>query len=124
MNHALRNLLDNAVRHGTNGKPWVGISAALASGEPPAIEITIADHGPGLPVNEQRHIFDPFFRGQRALDEQIHGTGLGLNLVKSIVEAHGGSIRVNSAPGKGAVFIMRLPAAAAGLTHELAHSAG
>jgi len=124
MNQALRNLLDNAVRHGNNGKPWIGISAALASGETPAIEIAIADRGPGLPLNEQKHVFDPFFRGRRALDEQIHGTGLGLNLVKSIVGAHRGSIRVNSAPGRGAVFILRLPAAPAGITHELAHSAG
>jgi signal transduction histidine kinase len=70
----------------------------------------VADHGPGIPADEQAHIFDPFVRGKRAMQDQIHGTGLGLNLVKKIVEAHGGSIRVKSEPEAGTEFIVRLPA--------------
>jgi signal transduction histidine kinase len=77
------------------------------------VEIRVADHGPGIPEDEQKHIFDPFFRGQRAFEDQVHGTGLGLNLVKKIVEAHGGTIRVKSEPMKGAEFIVRIPEAAA-----------
>ena len=76
------------------------------------VEIRVADRGPGIPVDEQKQIFDPFFRGQRAVQDQVHGTGLGLNLVKKIVEAHGGTIRVKSAPMKGAEFIVRIPEAA------------
>ena len=80
----------------------------------PAVEIRVADRGPGIPADEQAHIFEPFFRGRRALQDQIHGTGLGLNLAKKIVEAHGGSIQVKSVAMKGAEFIVRLPAAPAG----------
>ena len=75
------------------------------------VEIRVADHGPGIPQDEQKRIFEPFYRGRRAIDGQIHGTGLGLNLVKKIVEAHGGSIRVESEPEHGAAFIVRIPVA-------------
>jgi signal transduction histidine kinase len=71
----------------------------------------VADHGPGIPVQEQDRIFDPFFRGRRAVQDQTRGTGLGLNLVKTIVEAHGGSISVTSDPENGTAFTVRLPAA-------------
>jgi signal transduction histidine kinase len=80
----------------------------------PEIEVRVADRGPGIPADEQQHIFDPFFRGKRAVADQIHGTGLGLNLVKKIVEAHGGTIRVKSEPARGTEFIVRLPAIAHG----------
>jgi signal transduction histidine kinase len=56
-------------------------------------------------------LFDPFFRGRKAVRNQVHGTGLGLNLVRTIVEAHGGSIRVKSGPSRGAAFTIRIPAA-------------
>ena len=110
--HAIQNLIDNAYKYGTEGSDWIGISA-LAVGEPdgPAVEIRVADRGPGIPKDEQAHIFDPFFRGKRAIQDQVHGTGLGLNLVKRIVEAHGGSIQVKSESMKGTEFVVRLPAA-------------
>jgi signal transduction histidine kinase len=71
----------------------------------------VADRGPGIPAEEREYVFDPFFRGQRPLMDQIHGTGLGLNLVKRIVEAHGGTVAVRDKSGPGAEFIVRLPAA-------------
>jgi signal transduction histidine kinase len=80
----------------------------------PAVEVRVADHGPGIPEQEQQRIFDPFYRGQRALRDQVHGTGLGLNLVKRIIEAHGGTIRVKSRPATGTEFIVRIPALAGG----------
>ncbi len=113
LNHALQNLIANAVKYGAGQERWIGIFAANAAGPRPAVEIRVADHGPGIPAEEQKHIFDPFFRGRRALDEQIHGTGLGLNLVRKIVDAHGGSIRVRSEEGRGAEFIVLIPAAPA-----------
>jgi hypothetical protein len=115
LRQALENLIGNAAKYGSDGANWIGISASKAGGkEPAAIEIRVADHGPGIPPDEQSQIFDPFFRGSRAMQDQVHGTGLGLSLAKKIVEAHGGSIRVRSAPMKGAEFILRIPAAPAG----------
>ena len=90
LKHALQNLLSNAVKYGRNG-------SATGSGcrrrrpmraSHAMIEICVADRGPGIPAEEQEHIFDPFFRGKRALQDQVHGTGLGLSLVKEIVPAH------------------------------------
>ena len=125
MNHVLQNLFDNAVKYGTEGSNWIGVFASAVSGEDgPAVEVRVADHGPGIPLEEQEHIFDPFFRGRRAVRDQIHGTGLGLNLVKKIVEAHGGTIRVESEPMKGTAFIVRIPAASPELQDEFAHSTG
>jgi signal transduction histidine kinase len=106
---ALQNLVANAVKYGAKDESWVGISASQADG---AVEIRVTDRGPGIPEEEQKHIFDPFFRGKRALQDQVHGTGLGLNLAKRVVEAHGGTIRVESDPGRGTEFIVRIPAAA------------
>jgi signal transduction histidine kinase len=115
LKQALQNLLHNAAKYGAGESHWVGISASRTGGEAePAVEIRVADRGPGIPADEQAHIFEPFFRGRRALQDQTHGTGLGLNLAKKIVEAHGGSIQVKSAAMKGAEFIVRLPAAPAG----------
>jgi signal transduction histidine kinase len=112
LQHALQNLLGNAAKYGMG---WIGVSASQAREKGQAtVEIRVADRGPGIPQDEQRHIFEPFFRGRRAVADQIHGAGLGLNLAKKIVEAHGGSIRVKSEPAKGTEFIVRIPAAPAG----------
>ena len=112
LKHAVQNLLSNAAKYGAESNSWIGVSAARSSGsDPPAIEIRVADRGPGIPADERDSIFDPFFRGKRALQDQVHGTGLGLSLVKGIVEAHGGSISVNSGDGKGTEFVIRVPVA-------------
>jgi signal transduction histidine kinase len=128
LGQVIGNLLCNAAKYGAygpagasaggsaQGTNWIGIFATKAAGDHPAVEIRVSDRGPGIPADEQERIFDPFFRGARAMQDQIHGTGLGLSLVKKIVEAHGGSIRVKSEPMKGAEFIVWLPAAAAGVT--------
>jgi signal transduction histidine kinase len=125
LRHALQNLIENAFKYGTEGSNWVGVFAeAVGDEKTRAVEIRIADHGPGIPADEQAHIFDPFFRGRRALQDQMHGTGLGLNLVKMIIEAHEGTIRVKSAPGEGTEFIVRIPAAAPEPDYEFSHSTG
>ena len=121
LKHAIQNLLDNAVKYGTENSDWIGVSARRVDD---AVEVRIADRGPGIPPEEQGSIFNAFFRGRRAQQDQIHGTGLGLNLVKKIVEAHGGNIRVESKPGRGAEFILRIPAAPAELQDEFAHTSG
>ena len=112
MRQALQNLIENALKYGTEGSHWIGIFAsAVDCGQ---VEIRVADRGPGIPRDEQARIFDPFFRGRRAVRDQVHGTGLGLDIVKKIVEAHGGSIRVRSEPGKLTEFVVRVPAAEPG----------
>jgi signal transduction histidine kinase len=122
LKHALRNLLANAAKYGAEGGSWIGISATTVDGDGrQEIEIRVSDRGPGIPGEEQGRIFEPFFRGKRALQEQVHGTGLGLSLVKKIVEAHGGSIAVYSQPAKGAEFVIRIPAAPPEYQHELTH---
>lgn len=120
LKHALQNLIGNAAKYGREGN-WIGVSAEQDNS---SVVIRVADRGPGIPADETSHIFDPFFRGRDAVAAQIHGTGLGLSLVKRIVEAHHGSIAVHSAPGKGTEFVLRLPAAPAEQRHEVANTAG
>ncbi len=125
LRHAIQNLIENAVKYGGGEQHWVGISASAPGGRDSQwVEIRVADRGPGIPSNEQGHIFEPFIRGRRAIEDQIHGTGLGLNLVKTIVEAHGGSIAVHSSPQTGTEFVIRIPAAPAGTVDEFANTAG
>jgi signal transduction histidine kinase len=125
LRHALQNLIDNALKYGTEGGNWIGIFASAAPGANgrAAVEIRVADRGPGIPADEQKFVFEPFFRGRRAIQDQVHGTGLGLNLVKKIVEAHGGTIRVKSEPMRGTEFIIRVPAAPRELQDEFSDTA-
>ncbi|MDR3698196.1 MAG: HAMP domain-containing sensor histidine kinase [Candidatus Sulfopaludibacter sp.] len=111
LRQALANLVGNAAKYGAAENHWIGIFAnPVGENGNRGVEICVADRGPGIPAEEQAQIFDPFFRGARAVQDQVHGTGLGLSLVKRIVEAHGGSIRVKSSPMKGAEFILTIPA--------------
>ncbi len=113
LEHALQNLVDNAVKYSGGENACIRVSArAVTDRHRPAVEIRVADGGPGIPAHERKRIFDPFFRGEKALREQVHGTGLGLALVKKIVESHGGSIRVEDGGMGGAEFILTIPAEA------------
>jgi signal transduction histidine kinase len=113
LGQAVRNLITNALKYGSQGR-WIRVAAEPVKFHgAPAVSFRIADRGPGIPREELAHIFDPFYRGKRAVDEQIHGTGLGLSLARRIVEAHGGTLSVRSEPGKGAEFLIRIPAAPA-----------
>lgn len=112
LKHAFMNLISNAAKYSSEGNNSIRISATTSGGaDRLTVDVRVADHGPGIPPDEQAHIFEPFYRGRRALQAQTHGTGLGLSLVKGIVEAHEGSIKLESEPGKGTVFTVRIPAA-------------
>lgn len=111
LRHAIQNLIDNALKYGMRQENWLGIFASAIDGPGGrAAHIRIVDRGPGIAIHEQRRIFDPFFRGQLAIRNQIHGAGLGLNLVKKIVEAHGGVVHVASEPFRQTEFAIRIPA--------------
>ena len=109
LRRVFQNLLTNAARHGGTGG-WIGVTATAVNGTEPMLEVRVADRGPGIPENEQADIFKSFVRGAAAQEKQIRGSGLGLSLVKAIVEAHGGAVLVRSQPGQGATFTVRLPA--------------
>ncbi len=108
LRQAIINLIGNAAKYGFSGA-WIGVKASAATDG--FVEIKVADHGPGIPAADLRHIFDAFYRGKRAVADQIHGTGLGLNLVKRIAEAHDGKVSVRSEPGQGTEFTLRIPIA-------------
>ncbi len=111
LSRVFQNLLGNAAKHAAEGR-WVGITArAERSGSIPCVEVRIADRGPGIVQAEQAEIFKPFVRGSRAEANQIRGSGLGLSLVREIVEWHHGKVFVRSEPGAGATFVVQLPAA-------------
>lgn len=108
LRQALQNLLTNALKYGSAGR-WIGIEAKRAAARgPDDVQISVSDRGRGIDPGDLPHIFEPFYRGTHAVTEQIHGNGLGLSLVKRIVEAHDGRISVKTAPGEGAVFTIGL----------------
>ena len=71
--------------------------------------VTVSDQGVGIPFEEQSRVFERFYRGVREHHQRTPGAGLGLYLAKAIVEAHGGRIRVESGPMKGASFSFAIP---------------
>jgi signal transduction histidine kinase len=108
---ALQNLISNAVKYGGDAK-WIRISAGreLKGGSREQVVFTVEDRGMGIEADDRKHIFEPFYRGREAVSQQIQGSGLGLNLVMRIAEAHGGRVSVSSEPGKGSTFTLSLPA--------------
>ena len=103
---AFSNLLANALRHGAAAGGRVVIRTEP---HPEGVAVSFRDNGPGIPLQDQEHLFERFYRvgGDRA--RQSGGTGLGLSIVKHVVTAHGGSVVLESLPGKGALFSVILP---------------
>jgi len=107
LRRAVLNLVTNALKHGGE-PPWAGVRVALAPGGGEA-RVEVADRGAGIPAGERERLFEPFFRGARAQEAQVPGTGLGLHLVRRIAELHGGRVEVRSAAGQGSAFTLVLP---------------
>ena len=103
------NLLRNALVHTPAGTP---IEVALA-GDADAVELTVRDHGPGIPFEAREHLFERFWRREGGRERGKAGAGLGLAIVQGVVRAHHGRISVDDAPGGGAAFVVRLPVAGA-----------
>jgi two-component system phosphate regulon sensor histidine kinase PhoR len=111
---AVGNLVANALKHARDGL-FLGVD--LRSESRPAgfrrrrdwAVLTIRDRGPGIPRRERRAVFEAFYRGEAARERQLPGSGLGLNLVRRIVAAHGGSLRLETQGELGSAFVIRLP---------------
>ena len=100
------NLLDNAQKFGST---IIMIKANQIIDIPPQLEISISDNGMGISKRDLPYIFDRFYRGEVKKTEGIKGSGIGLTIVKRIIEAHGGSISVESEEGAGTKFLIKLP---------------
>jgi signal transduction histidine kinase len=106
LSQALLNLVNNAIKYSQDEK-WIRISARR---EGDRLLVSVADRGIGVPRAEQKKIFEKFYRAESSLIHTTKGSGLGLALVRHIMEAHGGSVEVESAPGEGSTFTLVLPA--------------
>ncbi|MFM8414548.1 MAG: sensor histidine kinase, partial [Planctomycetota bacterium] len=106
LEQAVINLVDNAIKYSEPGGT-VRLTAERADG---AIVIRVADDGVGIEAEHLPRLFERFYRVDKARSRKLGGTGLGLSIVKHIVQAHGGGIDVESTPGRGSTFTIRLPA--------------
>jgi signal transduction histidine kinase len=106
---ALVNLIDNALKHSPSGSEVVAGAITRHDDARAWLEISVEDHGEGIPAAEHERIFERFYRVGSELRRQTPGAGIGLSIVKDIVEAHNGRVRVQSELGKGSRFRMELP---------------
>ena len=105
LSQALHNILDNAAKFSGQEKN-IQVRIIRRKG---IVEIAVQDRGVGIPENEQKKVFEKFYRGRRASSVSPTGTGLGLTLVKHIMDAHGGDVVIKSRPGKGTCVSLILP---------------
>jgi signal transduction histidine kinase len=105
LSRAVSNLLENAGKYSEPGTP-IRVSTRHAGN---AIEISVEDRGPGIAPAEQKRVFDKFIRGENARRAGTRGIGIGLALVKSVAEAHGGTVKLSSEPGRGSIFTLVIP---------------
>jgi len=104
---ALVNLIDNAIKHSAKGQT---VTLGIEAGSQSSFNLSVSDQGPGIPKAEQEKIFERFHRLGSELRRETQGIGIGLSIVKHIVEAHGGRVTVESEPGQGTRFTINLPA--------------
>ena len=106
LHDVLRNLIENA----SNYSPEGGVIDLTANRNDSGVEVSIADHGPGIPAPDLSRVFERFYRVDRSRSRDPGGTGLGLAIVRHLVELHGGQVSAANRPGGGAVFTLRLDA--------------
>ena len=109
---SISNLLHNAIKFSGDSKE---ISFTIDEVRPKNkyLAFIVRDYGIGIPLNEQKEIFKPFFRGKQTVQNQVKGNGIGLSLVKKVAEAHKGEIRLKSEVGTGSIFLLIIP-----ISHE------
>ncbi len=104
----LKNLISNAVKYSPGGGRVI-VATRAADDRPGMVELSVEDDGIGIPVNQLSRIFDKYVRVPDRRTATVRGLGLGLALVRALAEAHGGSVEVESLPGKGSTFRVFLP---------------
>ena len=104
LREAITNLFDNAVKYTESGKISIGLT-----GDNEVVQFRIADTGPGIPKEDQEHLFQKFYRVDNSITRTVGGTGLGLYICRKIVELYGGRIWVESEVGQGSTFYINLP---------------
>jgi signal transduction histidine kinase len=115
----LQNLITNAVKYGGENR-WLQVRATAVKekGQIRGVNLAVEDKGIGISKDEMRHIFEPFYRSPSVTESGIHGTGLGLPLARTIVEAMGGRLTAESELGKGSMFTIHLQVAEERLLEE------
>ena len=103
--NCLSNLIENAMKY-SGGEVCISLDASLSNNR---LYISIKDNGIGIPIQEQGRVFDKFYRAHNIPDSNLPGIGLGLSYVKLMIEAHGGTIVLQSQPGKGTTFTIEIP---------------
>jgi len=106
---AVQNVIGNAVKYSSAGGT-VDVAVDVTES---AVRIRVADRGLGIDAQDLAHIFRRFFRGRRAVDAQVRGSGVGLSVVRHVVDSHHGRIRVDSRIGEGTTVVLELPIAPA-----------
>jgi signal transduction histidine kinase len=106
MKEVFRNLIENAVKFNTRPPCRVSVSACVKDR---MLEVSFTDNGPGIPSEERAKIFNKFYQIDGSFTGQVQGMGLGLTLVKRVVDEHGGKVDVQSELGKGTTFLISLP---------------
>jgi signal transduction histidine kinase len=110
LGQAIINLVNNAIKYSRASKT-IHIEVRREGSK---VLVSVTDTGIGIPRGEQKKIFEKFFRGEDSLVHETKGSGLGLALVRHIMEAHGGAVEVESTPGKGSTFTLVLPVGKSG----------
>jgi signal transduction histidine kinase len=110
LQHAIQNVIENAAKYSPQESP-IEVECAQLNG---SHVVAVRDRGIGIPPEEQTRIFEKFYRGRHVSGMNVQGVGIGLALVRHVIEGHGGSIAVQSEPGAGSRFVLRLPGAPIG----------
>ncbi|MEO8127979.1 MAG: HAMP domain-containing sensor histidine kinase [Bryobacteraceae bacterium] len=109
LERCIKNLIGNATKY-AHESGWIGVFADRGENENgPYLRIRVEDKGPGIKEADLPHIFEPFYRSRDAVEARVHGAGLGLSLVKKIIEQHSGRVKVSGVPGGGTCFALYVP---------------
>jgi signal transduction histidine kinase len=106
LHHSIQNVIENAAKYSPDDSPIVVACSSINGSH----VVEVQDNGIGIPESEQARIFEKFYRGRQVVDLNVQGVGIGLALVKHVMDSHGGSVSVESKPGEGSRFSLRLPA--------------